>query len=72
MAALPKLLVDHNYPKQVVANISDPAVQSFFHFYETQNDRLREESVTPLLNKVSKLITNPLLRTVIRTNHFEF
>ena len=47
--------------------VKDPAVKTFFRFYELQNDRLREESIAPLLNKVSKFITNPLLRAVIGT-----
>src|SRR5438552_2395499 len=65
LAALPKLLVDHNYRRKVVKNVTDPAIRSFFQFYELQNDRLREESIAPLLNKVSKFISNPLLRAVI-------
>jgi hypothetical protein len=65
LAALPKLLIDPIYRKQIVSNVTDPAVKQFFRFYESQNDRLREESIAPLLNKVSKFITNPLLRTVI-------
>lgn len=74
LAAVPKLLIDHNYRRQVLKGVSNPAVQSFFHFYETQNDRLREESIAPLLNKVSKFITNPLLRAVIGqpTSSFDF
>ena len=72
LAALPKLLIDQNYRKQIVANVEDPAVQSFFHFYEVQNDRLREESIAPLLNKVSKFITNPLLRGVIGQTRSSF
>ena len=74
LAALPKLLTDENYRKQILAHVSDPAVLSFFRFYELQNDRLREESIAPLLNKVSKFITNPLLRTVIgqTTSSFDF
>src|SRR5438034_1169218 len=44
LAAVPKLLIDHKYRKQILQNVSDPAVQSFFYFYEQQNDRLREES----------------------------
>ena len=72
LAALPKLLVDHNYRKQVVSHVSDPAVRSFFQFYETQNDRLREESIAPLLNKVLKFITNPLLRPVIGQTRSSF
>ena len=65
LAALPKLLVDHKYRRKVVENVTDPAIRSFFQFYELQNDRLREESIAPLLNKVSKFISNPLLRAVI-------
>jgi hypothetical protein len=40
-------------------------VLSFFDFYESQNDRLREESIAPLLNKVSKFVSNPLLRAIV-------
>src|SRR5437867_1380251 len=40
LAAVPKLLIDHNYRKQILQSVSDPAVQSFFYFYEQQNDRL--------------------------------
>ena len=66
--------MDGNYRKQIVANVSDPAIQSFFRFYESQNSRLREESIALLLNKVSKFITNPLLRAVIgqTTSSFDF
>ena len=74
LAALPKLLIDPIYRRRIVENVSDPAVQTFFRFYESQNDRLREESIAPLLNKVSKFITNPLLRAVIgqTTSSFDF
>jgi hypothetical protein len=65
LAALPKLLIDQKYRKEIVSNVSDPAIKSFFYFYESQNTRLREESIAPLLNKVSKFISNPLLRPVI-------
>lgn len=74
LGALPKLLIDHKFRKQIVENLSDPAVKAFFRFYESQNDRLREESIAPLSNKVSKFTTNPLLRAVIghATSSFDF
>lgn len=65
LAALPKLLVNDAYRKRIVAKVADPAIRAFFDFYESQNDRLRDESIAPLLNKVSKFVSNPLLRTVI-------
>lgn len=72
LAALPKLLVDRDYRKHIVSHVADPAIKSFFHFYESQNDRLREESIAPLLNKVSKFISNPLLRDVIGQTRSSF
>ncbi len=72
LVALPKLLVDHRYREEILKNVTDPAVQSFFRFYDSQNDRLREESIAPLLNKVSKFITNPLLRGVIGQTRSSF
>lgn len=72
LAALPKLLVDETYRKHVVSRVRDPAVRAFFQFYEIQNDKLREESIAPLLNKVSKFITNPLLRVVIGQTRSSF
>jgi type IV secretory pathway TraG/TraD family ATPase VirD4 len=65
LAALPKLLVDADYRRRLVSNVTDPAIRAFFQFYEQQNDRLREESIAPLLNKLSKFVSNPLLRAVI-------
>jgi len=74
LAAVPKLLTDTRFRRRIVANVSDPAVRAFFDFFEAQNDRLREESIAPLLNKVSKFITNPLLRSVLGqpTSSFDF
>lgn len=72
LAALPKLLIDHTYRATILKHISDPAVQLFFRSYESQNDRLREESIAPLLNKVSKFISNPLLRGVVGCTRSSF
>jgi len=65
LAALPRVLTDDQYRKRLLEHVTDPAIQSFFEQYEKQNKKLREESIAPLLNKVSKFITNPLLRHVI-------
>jgi hypothetical protein len=65
LAALPRLMTDKVYRASIVAGVSDPAILQFFEFFESQNERLRDESVVPLLNKVSKFVTNPLLRAVV-------
>jgi hypothetical protein len=65
LTAMPKLLTNAGYRASVLANVTDPAIRSFFDFYDKQNNRLREESIAPLLNKLSKFVTHPLLRSVI-------
>lgn len=74
LAALPKLITDKKYRASIVAHVSDPAVLQFFDFYESQNERLREESVAPVLNKVSKFVTNRLMRAIVGqpTSSFDF
>jgi type IV secretory pathway TraG/TraD family ATPase VirD4 len=74
LAAVPKVLTDPNYRRKIVREIKNPAVRSFFQFYESQNDRLREESIAPLLNKVAPFVSNPLLSAVIgqTTSSFDF
>jgi len=69
---LPKLLIDHRYRASILKHVTDPAVQLFFRSFESQNDRLREESTAPLLNKVSKFISNPILRPVIGCTRSSF
>jgi hypothetical protein len=74
LLALPRLLTNGFYRRQVLRSVSDPVVLSFFKTFENWNERFREEAITPLLNKVSKFVTNPLLRSVIgqTTSSFDF
>jgi hypothetical protein len=73
--ALLKALVDDDYRAHLSRSVSDPTVDVFFHLYtEEWNDRFRTEASAPLMNKVGKLIGNPLLRAVIGqpTSSFDF
>ena len=64
LAALPKLLTHKQFRADVVSHVTDPAIRMFFESFERQNERFRDEVITPLLNKVSIFIENPLLRAV--------
>jgi hypothetical protein len=59
------------YRGQVLRSVSDPVVLSFFKTYENWNERFREEAIAPLLNKVSKFVANPLLRSVNWSDELE-
>jgi hypothetical protein len=41
LAALPKLLVDHNHRRKVVKNVADPAIRSFWSRKNVCRNRLR-------------------------------
>jgi hypothetical protein len=66
LLAIPRLLNDPNYRRQILKHVSNPAVQAFFHVYDAVWDkRFRAEAISPVLNKVNAFITNPLLRAII-------
>jgi hypothetical protein len=72
LTALPRLLTDKGYRTGILAHVSDPAVRSFFNLYDAQTPKVRDEWISPLLNKVSKFVTNPLLRAVIGQQRSSF
>lgn len=66
IAAVPKLLTDPKYRKQILANITKGVVASFFRDeYDGWKDSFREEAVSPVLNKIRAFLTDPLLLTIV-------
>jgi hypothetical protein len=72
LTALSRLLTDKEYRIGILAHVSDPAVRAFFDLYDAQTVKVRDEWISPLLNKVSKFVTNPLLRAVIGQQRSSF
>src|SRR4051794_28275933 len=72
LTALPKLLTDKAYRASIVSHVTDPAVRTWFAFFEALSKKDRDEWISPLLNKVSKFVTNPLLRAIIGQQRSSF
>src|SRR5947209_5411164 len=75
LLALHKLLTRPDYRKHVAAHVTDPIIRSFFDTYENEwDDDKRTNASAPPLNKIAKLVTNPLLRDVVgqHTSSFDF
>jgi hypothetical protein len=69
---VPKLLTNPQYRKQILANVSNTVVQSFFRDeYDRWKDSFREEAISPVLNKIRAFLTDPLLLTIIRPDALE-
>lgn len=62
--ALEKLFHDKTYRKKLTLRLDDPLLRQFFDEYESWSKRFREEVITPVLNKVNALTSNPYVRAV--------
>ncbi len=61
-----RILVDKDYRRKVVEKIKDPVVKSFWTNEYTQwNDRVLQEVISPIQNKVGQFLSNVLIRNIV-------
>lgn len=61
-----RILVDKAYREKVVAKVTDPVVRSFWVDEFTKwNDRVLQEVISPIQNKVGAFLTTSLIRNII-------
>ena len=66
LLGLPRLLVDGDYRKRLLATCADPVIRAFWtrEFAEYQ-ERFVTEAVSPIQNKIGTLLSPPALRNII-------
>jgi len=61
-----RMLVDKEYRKLVVNNVTDPSVKSFWvDEFAKYTDRYTQEATPAIQNKVGQFASNPLIRNII-------
>lgn len=66
LLGIPRILVDKDYRQQIIRNIKDPVVKSFWvHEYEGWRDQFRNEAIVPIQNKVGQFLSTSLIRNVV-------
>lgn len=66
LLGIPRLLVDKDYRQNIVANVKDPVVKSFWvHEYETWRDQFRNEAIVPIQNKVNQFLNTSFIRNIV-------
>ena len=66
MLDIPRMLTEKDFRKQVISNINDPVVKSFWVTeFASWNEKFASEAVAPVLNKVGAFVANPLVRNII-------
>ncbi len=68
-----RILTDPKYRAKIVAGMDDQVLKNFWEAeFNPMQERLRTESIAPILNKVGQFVTSPLIRNVVNTNTSSF
>ncbi len=60
------ILTNSNFRKKVVDNLQDSVLKSFWlNEFEKMSDSLRNEAISPILNKVGQFVSSPTIRAII-------
>ena len=63
---IPRMLVDADFRRKVVKNVTDPMVKSFWlDEFEKMPDRQRTEAISPIQNKVGQFLSSPVIRNIV-------
>ena len=63
-----RILTEPGFRQKVVNRLESPTLRSFWeNEFGKMPDRLREEAVSPILNKVGQFVSSPLIRKIIQT-----
>jgi hypothetical protein len=61
-----RMLIDKEYRKSIVANVTDPTVKDFWEKeYANYTDKFAAEAAPAIQNKVGQFVANPLIRNII-------
>lgn len=68
-----RILVDKKYRERVVDKVTDPVVKMFWTEEFTKwNDRVLQEVVSPIQNKVGQFLSTSLIRNIVGQTHSSF
>ncbi len=67
------LFTDKEFRKRVLDQLDDPVLKSFWvGEFEPLQDRMKNEAVAPILNKIGQFVSSPLVRNVVNSDRSSF
>ena len=61
-----RILIDKKYRSRVMNHVKDPVVRAFWlDEFPKWNDRVLQEVISPIQNKVGQFITSPIIRNIV-------
>jgi hypothetical protein len=66
LVEVPRLLTDRDFRRDVMTKIKDPVIKRYFeNEFDKMPEKMLQESISPILNKVGQFISSPLIRAII-------
>lgn len=63
---VPRILTDRGYRASAVAQLKDPIIKRYFeNEFERMPEKMMQEAISPILNKVGQFVSSPLIRAII-------
>lgn len=64
---VPELLTNDNFRRQALTHVTDPVLRNFWEGeFANMPDRLKSESISPILNKVGQFISSRFIRNILQ------
>ncbi len=66
LLGLPRLLTDPSYRGTLLKTCADPVIRRYWEVeYESYDKRFETEAISPILNKIGALLSNPAIRNIV-------
>jgi hypothetical protein len=66
---VPELLTNQKFRNKVVANLKEPVLKNYWvNEFDKMPDRLRNEAMSPILNKVGQFVQSRVIRNIIKSH----
>ncbi len=66
LVEIPRLLTDRDFRRDIMTKVKDPVIKRYFeNEFDKMPEKMLQESISPILNKVGQFISSPLIRTII-------
>jgi hypothetical protein len=63
---VPRILTDRVFRQQAMTKVSDPVIKRYFeNEFDRMPEKMLQESISPILNKVGQFVSSPLIRAII-------
>ncbi len=63
---VPEVLTNQKFRKKIVPELQDPVLVNYWtNEFEKMPDKLREESISPILNKVGQFLSSKVIRNIV-------